>query len=341
MTSAQFTALGVGCMLVSWVLTGSFLRFAIRNGLLDVPNARSSHSVPTPRGGGVAIAVTVSLAAIVLASLDIPGSRGTLGIVAAGAAIALIGFLDDRGHVTRRGRLAVHILAAVTTLTTIGTLPTVAIGPIQLTSLPLLVILGALYIVWSINFTNFMDGIDGIAASYVIAVCGGGLLCASFAADGPPLTLPLMLGAATLGFLAFNWPPSRLFMGDVGSGYLGYIVAACSVLSAQRSGPLLWCWWILMGTFVVDATVTLVTRLLARQAVQDAHRTHAYQLLAPTEADHGRVTLAYLCVTMVWLLPLALLVATGRLSGISALTVAYAPLVAGALRVGAGRPASR
>jgi Fuc2NAc and GlcNAc transferase len=191
--------------------------------------------------------------------------------------------------------------------------------------------------VWALNLFNFMDGIDGIAASEAIFVAlAGTLLTSSFAPGSGVGFAALLFAAACGGFLLWNWPPASIFLGDVGSGYMGYVIVVLA-LSANRDNPVaLWVWLILGGVFFVDATVTLVGRLLRGERVYQAHRSHAYQWLARRWESHGKVSTAVLVLNVVWLLPWAMLAETfPRYAAVSVLA-AFAPLTLLAAVIGAG-----
>src|SRR5690606_17291136 len=193
--------------------------------------------------------------------------------------------------------------------------------------------LAALYLVWLLNLYNFMDGIDGIASVEAICVALGGALvyllsvsASGVAASGGWLP-PVLLAAAVAGFLVWNFPPARIFMGDAGSGFIGIVLGVLSIQAAAMQPALLWCWLILLGVFVVDATQTLLRRLLRGEKVYEAHRSHAYQFAARACGRHLPVTLAVLALNVLWLLPVAVLVALGWLDGALGMLIAYAPLL--------------
>ena len=326
-------------LLAAWHLTGRVRQYALARHLLDVPNARSSHVVATPRGGGVAIVlatIAALLAAAVLGFLRWPTVAGLTG---GGALVAAVGFTDDRRHMRRRWRLLAHVVAAVWVLSYLGGLPplTAFDGTLDLgwTGHAL----AALYLVWLINLTNFMDGIDGIAAIEVVTTClSGTLLYLVTVPEGSSWVGPLVLAAATLGFLVWNWPPAKIFLGDSGSGFLGLMLAGLALDAGWAAPELFWSWNILLGVFVVDATVTLVRRALRGERFYEPHRTHAYQHAAQHWGTHKPVTLFVGVINVLWLLPLALLVARGSLDGPAGVLIAYAPLAAAAVWLGAGVP---
>lgn len=318
-------------------LTGRVRQYALAQQLVDVPNERSSHDVATPRGGGVAIVVTTLVALPLLALAGrLPWPLVT-GLVGSGALIASVGFADDRGHIAARWRLLGHFAAAAWVLLWLGGLPPLPLfgRTWQLGWLGQL--LAAVYVVWMLNLTNFMDGIDGIAAVEVITVClGGALLYAAAAPPGTPWLGPVVLAVATLGFLVWNWPKAKIFMGDAGSGFLGLMLAALSLQAAWISPPLFWGWVVLLGVFAVDATVTLLRRVARGEKFYEAHCSHAYQHAAQRAGSHLPVTLAVAAINVCWLLPIALFVARGVVDGALGVAVAYLPLLIGALRLGAG-----
>jgi Fuc2NAc and GlcNAc transferase len=186
---------------------------------------------------------------------------------------------------------------------------------------------------------NFMDGIDGIAGVEALTVCLGGVLLywltGSESAGSAAL---LLLLSAVLGFLVLNIPPAKIFMGDAGSGFLGLCLGALSIEAARQAPAFLWSWLILLGVFIVDATVTLFRRVKRGQKFYIAHRSHAYQYASRRFGSHRLVTLAVALINLLWLLPLALLVGLRSLDGITGLCIAYAPLVWLAYRFKAGAP---
>ena len=312
--------------------------YAIRSGLIDQPNPRSSHSLPTPRAGGVAI-VAASLAGMVfLAAIHLLPLRMFVALAGGGLAVAAVGFIDDRRPLPARVRFIVHIGAAVWCLGWLGGLPPlrVAVHIVHLGWAGYL--LGALAIVWVLNLFNFMDGIDGIAASEAVFVTGSGAVIAwlltPLTAVGPVAAVVL---AACAGFLVWNWPPAKIFMGDVGSGYLGYMIAALAVAAGHENPAAVWVWLILGGSFFVDATVTLARRSLRGDRVHEAHRSHAYQWLARRWGAHRPVTVATIAINLLWLFPAAWLATRHPASAWWISLAALGPLIILVLIAGAGR----
>lgn len=217
--------------------------------------------------------------------------RFGVSLAAGGAMVAAVGWLDDRRGVRATVRLCVHLLAATLVLWAVGGWDRVHVGPIVLPVGMLGIVLGAAGVVWCTNLYNFMDGIDGLAGVEAVHVAGVAALVSGLTGRMDLALVSLALAAASAGFLAWNWPPARVFMGDVGSGFLGFAVGALAVWSDASGGLSILGWITLFGVFVVDATVTLVRRLLAGDRWDRAHRQHAYQRLAMGGSGHRRVTL--------------------------------------------------
>jgi Fuc2NAc and GlcNAc transferase len=223
----------------------------------------------------------------------------------------------------------------------IGPLPAVPVFGWVLNLGWLAVALSAAYVVWSINLFNFMDGIDGIASveAVTVALCGAGL--AWWVQPQGPWPLAVLFAACVGGFLLWNYPPARIFMGDAGSGFLGLVVATLALAIGRGAPQLFWAWFILGGCFMVDATTTLVRRHRRGEKVFEAHRSHAYQYASRVHGAHKPVTLAVAAINLLWLMPLATLVALGHLDGVAGVLIAFAPLVGLAFRYRAGDKAAQ
>jgi Fuc2NAc and GlcNAc transferase len=311
-------------------------RHAISAGLIDEPNARSSHHVPTPRGGGVAIVASFLLLVLGLGLVERLDSSLCIAMLGSGALVATLGFIDDRKHLPARWRFLGHSAAAGWVLAWMGPLPPVPIVGFTIDLGIAAGLLSALYLVWSINLFNFMDGIDGIASLEAISVVLGGALVWWLVQPTGDWPVAILFAACVGGFLCWNFPPARIFMGDAGSGFLGLVVALLALWSSRTAPHLFWSWFILGGCFMVDATTTLVRRVKRGERFHEAHRSHAYQYASRKHGSHKKVSLAFGAANVVWLLPLAALVATGELDGVAGVAIAYAPLVWLAFRYKAG-----
>jgi Fuc2NAc and GlcNAc transferase len=327
---AVVVATAAGCTLL-------VRRETLRRGILDHPNERSSHVIPTPRGGGIAIVVVASFALTLLWVWKLLGTPLLVSLLAGGGAVALAGYLDDRGHMSVRARMIVHFCSAILAVWLLGGVRQLDLG-FAVVSLGFAGdVLSVLGIVWALNLFNFMDGIDGIAGAEAVFVCLVGAVLGTLAGTSPSVPLAAsVLAAATLGFLVWNWPPARIFMGDVGSGYLGYCLAVLALAAARELPVLLNAWLVLAGIFMVDATVVLVRRLARRERVYQAHRSHAYQRLARRWNSHARVTLAVTALNVLLLAPLAWACVARPDLAMLWMAAAILPLTIIALLVGAG-----
>ncbi|NQD58577.1 glycosyltransferase family 4 protein [Pseudomonas sp. CM25] len=323
-------------LILSLVLTAGLRRYALARSVIDVPNARSSHTVPTPRGGGVAIVLTFLLGVVGLMPSGVEQISTLLALGGGGALIAVIGFMDDHGHIAARWRLLGHFVAAAWMLGWLGGLPPLMMFGWTLDMGWLGGLLASVYLVWLLNLYNFMDGIDGIASVEAITACLGAAWLYWLSGLGATAVLPLLLAAAVAGFLYWNFPPAKIFMGDAGSGFIGIVLGGLSLQAAWVSPPMFWCWLILLGVFIVDATYTLVRRLLRGDKVYEAHRSHAYQFASRAYGKHLPVTVAVAALNVCWLLPIAYCVARLGLDGALGVVLAYIPLIVLAVRFRAG-----
>lgn len=313
--------------LLSLALTGYLRYYTLARNILDIPNARSSHLVPTPRGGGLAFIITFLIAIPFIAYFDFIVWPVGGALIGAGLFIAALGFFDDRGHVAVHLRLLGHFGASIFALYWLGGMPTISLGVWTLSSGIYLNVLMVIYLVWLLNLYNFMDGIDGIAGMEAVSVGLGGAFLYWLHGDYALMGLPMVLAAAVGGFLWWNLPSARIFMGDAGSGFLGLILGILSIQAAIVNPTFFWSWLILLGVFIVDTTVTLLCRLQRGCKLYEAHRTHAYQHAVRYFNGHFGVTCSALVVNVFWLLPIAIIVSKGVLSGFTGLLIAYLPLL--------------
>lgn len=264
-----------------------------------MPNSRSSHSQVTPRGGGLAIAIVFFLGLIGLYALHLVSLRHVAALLGGGFLVALVGWLDDRNSLSPKLRASVHIIAAFWAVVWLGGYSSLNMGFARLPLGLVGSVLAIIGIAWMINLYNFMDGIDGIAAGEAVVVSGAAGVILWMAGLADLSAIAVLLAAAAAGFLVWNWPPAKIFMGDVGSGLLGFILGTMAVASENSGGLPALGWLMLLGVFVVDATATLVRRGLAGERLYEAHRTHAYQLLAAHKRNHRAVTTRTLVLSLV------------------------------------------
>jgi len=290
--------------LASFFLTWFVRSFSIRKAIFDVPNERSSHQIPTPRGGGIAIALTFFFAVCWLAMAGMISLALAKALVGGGLIIAATGYWDDLRSISAAKRAVLHFLAAGWALYCLGGFPVLVLGNWQIHWGWFGSVFAAVGIVWLINLYNFMDGIDGIAGveAVFVSLVGG---CALYLLGAHGLAwVCFFLFAAVLGFLLWNWPPAKIFLGDVGSGLLGYIFAVIALASAnQQMLPLLF-WLVLLAVFICDATFTLLHRMKRGERWYSAHREHVYQRLTQHGVSHQRVTLLVTVVNLAFILPI-------------------------------------
>lgn len=330
-------ALSIPAVLLSWAGVFLFRRWAESRGLLDLPNERSSHTRPTPRGGGAVIAgVSLVFGAVLAAGWGAAGAWRLFTLYALGAVmVSGISWLDDLRSLPRGTRLAVHAAAAAVAVAGLGFWETIAmpiVGTVAIGRLG-----SALALLWIVGLTNaynFMDGIDGIAAGQAVAAGIGWWLAAR--PYDPTLAggFALLVAAASLGFLFHNWSPARIFMGDVGSAFLGYTLAVIPLMfsslphgNGRRSA--LWLGILLVWPFLFDTGFTFVRRLLRGENVLEAHRSHLYQRLVAAGWSHARTAALYIGLACA-VLPAALLWTSDSKGG-GAVSLAVTATLASAL----------
>ena len=316
-----------------------FMRaYALKKNIIDNPNERSSHSVPTPRGGGVAVVASYLLGLAFLMynqQLVIPVG---LTLMAAGFVIALLGFLDDRGHINSMLRLTIHFLVAIGVVISLGGFGEVNVfNGFQLGFVAN--IIAVLFLVWLLNLYNFMDGINGIASIEAITVTVSMAMLYLLLNVGLNHQILLLLAACVLGFLLWNFPKAKIFMGDACSGFLGLILGILALIALKENLALFCAWIICLGVFIVDATFTLIRRVVTGHKMYDAHRSHTYQILSRHFNSHTPVTLAVAAINIFWLLPIAYFVATQNYAYPElGILIAYLPLIILAIKFKAGHP---
>jgi len=321
---------------IGWLGARVVELLAPRLGLVQAPNARSSHTRPTPRGGGIAVAFAMVFAAIALSDGD---GAVMWPIASLTALIAALGFADDLNDLSAAMRFPIQLAIVAALLWTLGPLPAFPM-PLGLKLDGWLLGAATLLVgLWWLNLFNFMDGIDAIAGSHAVLTLAGAATIwwtADIAAPTSPFFWLAIVGAcATAGFLLRNWPPARIFMGDAGSNSLALVVFAVA-LATIAGGMLAYePWLILPSVFVADASVTLLRRLVRGERPWHAHRRHAYQQLSRLWG-HRTVTLIYCAITAFWAWPLALAAQHLHTFAWAVVMLAYAPLIGLALWADAG-----
>jgi Fuc2NAc and GlcNAc transferase len=323
--------------ILSILLTYLIRRYSIHNNVMDHPNERSSHNIPTPRGGGGSVVITFLITLLIFIYTNKIDSDKGIALFLSGLLVALIGFIDDHGHINAKWRLIVHLVSATGLVYVLGGLPKLEFFGLYVDFGNIGYGLAVIAIIWILNLFNFMDGIDGIAGVEAItSTFFAGLFLSYFSTDLAIVNLHWYLTASVCGFLVLNFPPAKIFMGDAGSGFIGFILASFILVSAHVEQSMLWVWLVLLGVFIVDATFTLLHRLIRGEKVHEAHRSHAYQFASRKYNSHLKVTLTIAVVNITWLAPIAYLITMKYIDGILGVAIAYIPLVILAVKYNAG-----
>lgn len=309
----------------AFLATGLWLALARRRKWFDHPNHRSSHVVPTPKSGGAGFVLAFTVFALALYLGEILTLEQLL-LTATALLLAVVGFMDDLKSLGIAQRVSVQVVCAVLALYFLDFVPPLVF---PWGALPDWLVAGMLVlgIVWLINLYNFMDGIDGLAATEAIFFCLALALLTGKANMPMATILSLGLALAVAGFLYFNLPPARLFMGDLGSNYLGYLIAILGGLGIQAGSVNVWTLLALLSVFIVDATTTIVVRMRSGAVWYHAHRSHAYQQAARRYGSHGKVVLAIALINVFWSLPLAWLTTLFEPWGVLLVLIAWLPLL--------------
>jgi Fuc2NAc and GlcNAc transferase len=331
-------AVSAGACIATAGATLALRSLLIRRSVMDIPNERSSHALPVPRGGGAAFVLVIAFMIAAWWAAGQGADRGPAALaMLAMLGVATIGMIDDLRGLPPLLRLGVHLACAAVAVAAPVQAMAQALGLGAPTALALFAAV-TLFAAWSVNMVNFMDGIDGIAAAegtFVLACTGLLLLWAD-----PSDALGWMLAAAAaavLGFLLVNISRARIFMGDCGSGALGLLVAWALVSAVAKGTVSPWAAAALPAAFMADAGTTLAVRVAAGANPAKAHRTHAYQRAVRRGASHHAVTAAYCAVNLVLVAPVAFAAQRWPQAGPWLVTGLHAALVAAASIAGAGR----
>jgi len=309
------------------------LSVAVRRRWLVAPNDRSSHTVPTPGIGGIAVVVPVLAWAAWAASHGDPLGVVVLG---GGGVLATLGLADDLFTLSARLRLPVQLAAIAFALWWLPRPEGLTIEPMRVGSSWVITAVLTGGLLWLVNLYNFMDGIDGYAGTQCVLFCGGVGALGAFTGVTLPSVLWVVAGAS-LGFLWFNWAPARIFLGDVGSGFLGFMLGLVAlVLDASGTLPFVATMLLLTG-FWFDATYTLCARMLTGQRFTAAHRSHLYQKLA-MRVGHASTTRCLIVYEVIWLFPFAWASVTFPEWQWACVVAACVPIAAACARMRAGLP---
>ncbi|MGI9212972.1 MAG: MraY family glycosyltransferase [Methylococcaceae bacterium] len=326
-------------LILSYYLTLRVRRYALNN-LMDMPNHRSSHSIPTPRGGGVAFVTAYYLGLLILLGLkQISLETGLISLAA--LPIVFVSWIDDHQHVPIKYRIVVQATSTLCMILFATEDLLKYLARIDVLVAGFFLVMVMLVIIWFINLYNFMDGIDALAGMEFVSIMLG-IVCTLLILgenglhDSDTLDIAQLGLASVLGFLILNWPPAKIFMGDVGSNFLGYLVAAMAVTTIVQHQLNVSTWLILPAVFWIDATLTLARRIGQGQPFYKAHRNHAYQHAALYFQSHEKVSLAITLINILYLLPLAILSEIYSWLAAVFVALAYIPLLLLAVRFNAG-----
>ncbi len=340
----------LAAFLLSCFFTHLIRRYALAKSLVDTPNARSSHAIPTPRGGGLSVVLVFLPSLLFIFELNL----ATIGLIASGLWVAAVGFWDDHQHIPARWRLLVHLLSALIALFSLSAIPNISFFGFTIEAGFVGYVFYTLTLIWLLNLYNFMDGIDGIASVEAIntALSAALLLFWCGAPQNGFLSALLLLAAAVTGFLVWNWPHAKIFMGDACSGFLGFILGLLAIMTSATGAINFWSWLILLAVFITDATFTLINRILKGEIWYEAHSSHAYQHYArrlirhfqqqgfehrdARTKSHRRLNFQMMLINVFWLLPLATIATFYPYWAFLAVVIAYLPLIfiAHALKAG-------
>lgn len=311
--------------LASALLCGVWLRFAHRGHWLDHPGPRSSHAGVTPNGGGVGIVLALLLSVVVAAVGGVSWDPPYQVLLSLALLLMLVGMADDRCQLPATLRLGIYGLCCVALVWLLDWEAILHSAVPPWMAVPLLVA----GLLWLLNLYNFMDGIDGIAALQCVLAAGSAALLAML--GGAPIfaLFCMLLALCQLGFLYWNWPPARLFMGDAGSIPVGFLLGGLALHGAGSGALPLACWLVLLAGFVTDASWTLVARLLRGAPLMEAHREHAYQRLSRHWQSHAAVDFLLVALNALWLFPIAWTIWYWPEFQLLLVILAYLPLLLG------------
>ncbi|MCT7587578.1 MraY family glycosyltransferase [Aliarcobacter butzleri] len=269
-------------LLISFLLTYFIKNYMIKKSFVASVNERSSHTVPTPHGGGIAIAITWFIGLFYLYFIG-QIENNLFYALLFGAVISIVSFFDDIYELSPKLRLIIQAIVAIEGLYFLGGFETLTFGIFDIQNSIFTNIFAFFMIIWFINLYNFLDGINGYAGSEAVFLSLAGFIL--FGGNHF-----LVLAVAVLGFLYWNWNKAKIFMGDVGSTLLGYNVAIFTIYYANQEPTNFWIWIILFSIYWFDATLTLIRRKLNKERLSLAHKKHAYQRLTQVGWSHYKVT---------------------------------------------------
>jgi len=289
----------------SYFVTGYIRNYSLRNNVIDIPNERSSHLIPTPTGGGLSICISILLSIFIFASSDEDFVFLTLGLGGGVLLIGIVGWIDIHRKIAVLTRAVLYLIASIWSVLALGGMNNLSLGIYNYNIGWMGTVLAIVTVSWLVNLYNFMDGTDGLAA--VQAICTGlyGAIFFCFAGHYSAAVICLAVVFSGAGFLIWNWAPAKIFMGDVGSCSLGFTFGVLAVYGEITDSIPLVIWFFLLAVFVSDASFTLLKRMASGETWYRAHNTHAYQRLTQIGVAHGKLAVYIFCLNIFVLGPLA------------------------------------
>ena len=306
--------------------------YAIKKTIFADINFRTLHEYPTPKGGGIVFSIIYIFIVFFNFLMDQLSYEFFMILCLGGAVVTTFGFIDDVKNINARKKLMVQILLSCWIIYWIGD-----IDLLFLYKIPYIVELGLLFffLIWFMNAYNFIDGIDGMAASS--AVFTSSTLALVLMLTNPEndiIFLFIYLAVVVGGFLFFNWPKASIFMGDAGSVFLGYTFGSLLLISMIRDELSVWTWLVVFGYYFADTTFTQIARVILVKKWYLSHRSHAYQNLARITGSHLKVTVGVVLYNVVWILPLTLWSAMKPETALIAVVLAITPGLVVAFKFG-------
>lgn len=335
----MFYTLILSSFLIAFCLTYGVKQYALKKGIQNAPDERSSHEGVIPHGGGFAITVAYIFAIIVGYFLGYFDQDVILTIVLCGGIISMVGFFDDHKPMSVSVRIAIQFACAIVAIWLLEGFPKISYGWFILDWGIYGYIIGVFALVWLTNLYNFMDGIDGFASIEAMTTTGCMALILLINSKFESVwQLNILLVASVLGFFFWNFPKAKIFMGDVGSYFLGFVMGVLMIKSWYLTIDIIFSWVILLTVFITDATYTLVVRIVRGERFYLPHRSHAYQIISRKYDSHIKVSTMLIFINIGYLFPIAFLVATKDIHPLTGLAITYIPMILLAAFVKAGIP---
>lgn len=289
----------------NYIATGWFVDYAKRKNITDIPTDRSSHSVPTPRGGGLGFVTTSIIAFIVYFAWNgFIGSGAYISFIITLSIVASLGWFDDKMNLSQSVRFTIQVASAAVFLFFIGGLDTFSLPFTKEFELGYFsYFLGIFWIVGVTNIYNFMDGVDGLATAQALTASAGWIVFALLWSEQTLFTINMVVFSTVLVFLVYNWAPAKIFMGDVGSLFLGFFFAVMPFIASSMTGEhtissTFWIGVLLLWPFLFDSSSTIIRRFVRGENIFEAHRSHLYQHLNIAGWSHSKIATLYLSFSL-------------------------------------------